>query len=61
MTVDSHGEECFHEQAKAGTKLLTMFEVAEGGFLDIDFKVINIYCLILYLYLYNMCSNVRKM
>jgi len=39
ITVDAHAEECFFDKATAGTKLGLMFEVAEGGFLDIDVEV----------------------
>ena len=37
--IDAHAEECFYEKVTSGTKLSLMFEVAEGGFLDIDVKV----------------------
>jgi hypothetical protein len=36
VTVDAHAEECFFERVVAGTKMSLMFEVSEGGFLDID-------------------------
>ena len=36
ITVDAHSEECFFDRVKSGTKMSLMFEVAEGGFLDID-------------------------
>lgn len=39
ITVDAHSEECFFDRAVAGTKLGLMFEVVEGGFLDIDVKI----------------------
>jgi len=39
ITVDAHAEECFFEKTTAGTKLGLTFEVAEGGFLDIDVTV----------------------
>jgi len=39
ITVDAHAEECFYEKTTAGTKLGLTFEVAEGGFLDIDVEV----------------------
>ena len=39
ITVDAHAEECFFEKTTAGTKLGLTFEVAEGGFLDIDVSV----------------------
>ncbi|KAL4223231.1 Transmembrane emp24 domain-containing protein 2 [Mactra antiquata] len=37
--IDAHAEECFHDKVTSGTKISLMFEVAEGGFLDIDFKI----------------------
>ena len=40
-TVLPRREECFHETGKAGDKINIMYEVAEGGFLDIDVKVYN--------------------
>lgn len=39
ITVDAHAEECFSEKVSTGTKLGLTFEVAEGGFLDIDVEV----------------------
>ena len=39
VTIDAHAEECYFEKVNTGTKLSLMFEVAEGGFLDIDVKV----------------------
>lgn len=39
ITVDAHAEECFYEKTTTGTKLGLTFEVAEGGFLDIDVSV----------------------
>ncbi|XP_045584137.1 transmembrane emp24 domain-containing protein 2 isoform X2 [Procambarus clarkii] len=39
VTIDAHAEECFFEKVTAGTKLGLAFEVAEGGFLDIDIKI----------------------
>lgn len=41
MTVDAHSEECFFEKVKEGTKLGLMFEISEGGFLDIDVKIVG--------------------
>merc|ERR1711875_120914 len=38
-TIDAHAEECFFDKVTAGTKMRLMFEVAEGGFLDIDVKI----------------------
>jgi len=37
--IDAHAEECFFDRVTSGTKMSLMFEVAEGGFLDIDVKV----------------------
>jgi len=37
--IDAHSEECFFDRVTSGTKMSLMFEVAEGGFLDIDIKV----------------------
>ncbi|OQR72689.1 transmembrane emp24 domain-containing protein isoform 2 [Tropilaelaps mercedesae] len=39
IVVDAHSEECFHDRVVKGTKLGLTFEVAEGGFLDIDVKI----------------------
>ena len=39
MNIDAHAEECFFDKVTSGTKMSLMFEVAEGGFLDIDVKV----------------------
>lgn len=41
VTVDAHAEECFFEKVTSGTKLGLAFEVAEGGFLDIDIKILR--------------------
>jgi hypothetical protein len=41
VTVDAHAEECFFDKVKAGTKMGLMFEVAEGGFLDIDVRIVG--------------------
>ena len=39
VNIDAHGEECFHDRVSPGTRMALMFEVADGGFLDIDVKV----------------------
>ena len=39
VTLDANSEECFFDKVSAGTKMSLMFEVAEGGFLDVDVKV----------------------
>ncbi|KAI5091372.1 transmembrane emp24 domain-containing protein 2 isoform X1, partial [Silurus meridionalis] len=39
VSVDAHAEECFYERVNSGTKMGLMFEVAEGGFLDIDVEI----------------------
>ncbi|KAL7986700.1 hypothetical protein Chor_012983 [Crotalus horridus] len=36
VSIDAHAEECFLERVPSGTKMGLIFEVAEGGFLDID-------------------------
>lgn len=37
--IDAHEEECFFDVIKVGTKVGVSFQVAEGGFLDIDVTV----------------------
>lgn len=39
ITVDANEETCFFDRITSSTKMGLMFEVAEGGFLDIDVKV----------------------
>lgn len=39
ITVDAHAEECFFDYVESGTKMGLTFEIAEGGFLDIDFRI----------------------
>ncbi|XP_043257161.1 transmembrane emp24 domain-containing protein-like [Colletes gigas] len=41
ITVDAHAEECFFDRVESGTKMGLTFEIAEGGFLDIDVKIIG--------------------
>ena len=44
VNIDAHAEECFFERVNSGTKMGLMFEVAEGGFLDIDVEVRVMLC-----------------
>merc|ERR1719272_186760 len=37
--IDAHEEECFFDTIKVGTKVGVSFQVAEGGFLDIDVTI----------------------
>jgi hypothetical protein len=39
INLDANDERCFHERLKDGIKFTVMFEVAEGGFLDVDILV----------------------
>lgn len=39
ITIDAHDEECYFERSLANVRLGLMFEVIEGGFLDIDVKI----------------------
>ncbi|EFO27380.1 suppressor/enhancer-lin-12 protein 9 [Loa loa] len=39
--IDANEEQCFFDRVTAGTKMGVIFEVAEGGFLDIDVKIIG--------------------
>lgn len=41
VTVDAHAEECFFEKVEDGTKMSLHFETAEGGFLDIDVRIVG--------------------
>ncbi|VDN54904.1 unnamed protein product [Dracunculus medinensis] len=41
INIDANEEQCFFDRVVSGTKMGLMFEVAEGGFLDIDVKVIG--------------------
>ncbi|CAB0041077.1 unnamed protein product [Trichogramma brassicae] len=40
ITVDAHSEECFFDNVEYGTKMGLTFEIAEGGFLDIDVRIV---------------------
>lgn len=40
IIVDAHSEECFFDSVEQGTKMGLTFEIAEGGFLDIDVQII---------------------
>lgn len=40
VSIDAHAEECFYENAEQSNALGLMFEVAEGGFLDIDVSIL---------------------
>lgn len=39
VSIDAHAEECFYDKVVSGTKMSLMFEVSQGGFLDIDVSV----------------------
>uniref|UniRef100_A0AA85K0F0 GOLD domain-containing protein n=1 Tax=Trichobilharzia regenti TaxID=157069 RepID=A0AA85K0F0_TRIRE len=39
--IDANSEECFFDRVNSGSRLALYFEVAEGGFLDIDVAVYN--------------------
>ncbi|XP_050441497.1 transmembrane emp24 domain-containing protein 2-like [Adelges cooleyi] len=41
LTIDAHTEECFFDNVEVGTMMSFMYEVSEGGFLDIDVNVID--------------------
>ncbi|KAF5280726.1 hypothetical protein FQA39_LY18009 [Lamprigera yunnana] len=41
VTVDAHAEECFFDKVEDGTKMSLVFEIAEGGFLDIDVRIVG--------------------
>ena len=37
--IDANAEDCYYDRVKSGTKMGLIFEVAEGGALDIDVKI----------------------
>ena len=39
ITVEAYEEQCFYDKVTSGTKMGLLFEVAEGGFRDIDVTV----------------------
>ncbi|XP_028400400.1 transmembrane emp24 domain-containing protein-like [Dendronephthya gigantea] len=41
ITVEAHEEQCFYDKVTSGTKMGLLFEVAEGGFRDIDVTIIG--------------------
>ncbi|XP_044764082.1 transmembrane emp24 domain-containing protein-like [Coccinella septempunctata] len=41
VTVDAHAEECFFDKVEEGTKMGLTFEIAEGGFLDINVRIMG--------------------
>lgn len=41
ISIDANEEQCFFDRVTSGTKMGLMFEVAEGGFLDIDVKIVG--------------------
>uniref|UniRef100_A0A914UUH8 GOLD domain-containing protein n=1 Tax=Plectus sambesii TaxID=2011161 RepID=A0A914UUH8_9BILA len=41
INIDANEEQCFFDRVTSGTKMGLMFEVAEGGFLDIDVKIVG--------------------
>ena len=49
INIDAHGEECFHDKVDPGTRMALIFEVADGGFLDTDVKVLTVFLNISYL------------
>ena len=40
VNVDAHEEECFYDDVTLGARMGLTFQVAEGGFLDIDVTVL---------------------
>lgn len=47
VTVDAHAMECFFDKVTTGMKMSLMFEVVEGGFLDIDVEVCHMTIILL--------------
>lgn len=47
VKVDAHAEECFSEELTSGTTFSLTFEVAEGGFLDIDVSVMYMWHIVI--------------
>lgn len=45
IDIEAHSEECFYDKVTSGTKMSLLFEVTEGGFLDIDVQVIYVFVL----------------
>jgi hypothetical protein len=41
FTVPATKEECFLEDLQVGTPVTFMFQVTEGGFLDVDIQVLS--------------------
>ena len=39
FSVDPSGQECFYERCEASSSVKMMFQVLEGGSMDIDFTV----------------------
>ncbi|XP_054944782.1 transmembrane emp24 domain-containing protein 2-like [Physeter macrocephalus] len=39
VSIDAHAEDCFFQRVTSGTKMGLIFEVAEGGFLDVDMEI----------------------
>ena len=67
VTVEPHVEECFFEKVQQGSKMSLMFEVIEGGFLDIDVQVRVLTHHLVYCstnisrYVFNSCSGQVKL
>lgn len=43
FTLRANKEECFYEDVLAGTPITVMFQVASGGYLDVDVYVCLIF------------------